>query len=267
MKMLSCVFLLGLPLILSAAEVRPGNTLGEVRAALGTPNGQLRIGDRHLLYYDRGDIELRSGAVTRVALLSDADYAALVVRRGQIREEQEARRARQCAEGEALKARMLADSSFQAAPPAYQIAFWENFTRRYPEVSDTEPLLIARLRLAEQARTQIEQEQRLAELEARVAEAEARAAEAALYRGPAYISYAGRYARHPFNFWPIEYHFNNSQPSDIATPVWHSQPANDRHNRIERQTTECFDYQRHDSTNRDCSFDHHSGRGERRNRL
>ena len=267
MKVSSFVFLLALPLILPAAEVRPGDTLDEVRAALGAPNGQLRVGDRHLLYYDRGEIELRSGAVTRVALLSEADYSALEAQRGRMREEQEIRRARLSAEGEALKARMLADPSFLAAPLAYQVAFWENFSRRYPGVSGTEPLLIARLRLAEQSRTQVEQEQRLAELEERVAEAEARAAEAALYRGHAYYSYGGGFARHPFTLWPVEYRFNDIQPPYITTTGRRSLPATDSHNRIERRRTDRFDFARPGSANRDYDSDRRPGMGVMRTRL
>ena len=268
MKIFPCALMLALPLILSAAEVQPGATLGEVRAVLGAPNGQLRVGDRHLIYYDRGEIELRSGAVIRVALLSDADYAAREVRRRQIREEQEARRARLSAEGEALKAHMLADISFQSAPPAYQVSFWENFSRRYPDVSDMEPLLIARLRLAEQSRAQVEQAQRLAELETRVAEAEARATEAVPYRNHTYYySYSGRYARHPFTLWPVEYRFNDSQLAYDTFPGQRSLPACGSHSRFEHRTTDCSAIQRHGSANRDCNFDHRPGTGGMRNRL
>ncbi len=269
MKIIPFVLLLALPLLLPAAEVRPGDNLGEVRAALGVPNGQLRIGDRHLLYYDRGEIELQSGAVTRVALLSDADYAALEVRRGRMREEQEIRRARLSAEGETLKGRMLADPSFQAAPLAYQVAFWENFSRRYPEVSGTEHLTIARLRLAEQRRIQVEQEQRLADLEARVAETEARAAEAefVVYRGLAYYSYGGGYARHSFSLWPVDYRFNDIQPPYITTIGRRYLPATDNRYRIERRTTGRFNFERHGSANRDYDFDRRRGTGGTRTRF
>ncbi len=228
MKVIPFALLLALPLVLTAAEVRPGDTVREVRAALGAPNGELHKGDRHLLYYDRGEVELRSGSVIRVALLSNADFATLEVRRAQVREEQEARRARLSAEGEALKARVLADPSFLVAPLSYQVAFWENFSRRYPGVIGAEPLLIARLRLAEQRRTQIEQEQRLADLEARVIEAESRANEAALYRRNADYSYGGGYARHPFTLWPVEYHFADGPPTASPRAV----PAVDTHSRL-----------------------------------
>src|SRR5438132_7472297 len=70
-------------------------------------------------------------------------------RRAGRRDERQARAAQMRAEGSALRERKLADLAFQAAPLAYQVAFWEDFSQRYPEVSCAEPLMIARLRLNE----------------------------------------------------------------------------------------------------------------------
>lgn len=49
MKAVLFALLLVLPLGLPAAEVRPGATLAEVNATLGSPRGQVRLGDRQLL--------------------------------------------------------------------------------------------------------------------------------------------------------------------------------------------------------------------------
>ena len=233
MKALPLVLLLSLPLALPAAEVQLGDSFSDVRTALGAPRGQARAGNRLLLYYDRGEVQLQSGAVTRVALLSPADFTALQTRRDaeavRVREENEIRTARLGAEGEALKARKLADPSFQAAPVAYQVAFWEDFSRRYPGVSSSEQLTIARMRLNEQLeekRTRARQDERLAELEARVSEAEARPAEAryADYYPGHYpsSSYGRSYGQSANALWPAEYHFADTQyPSvlSILRPV------------------------------------------------
>jgi hypothetical protein len=228
MKAVPLALLLSLPLALNAAEVQRGETLDEVRNVLGAPQGQLRIGNRQLLYYDRGEVELQSGAVTRVALLSVEEHAEQTARRAaaaaRIREEQEIRQARQIADGDALKTRKLADPSFLATPLAYQVAFWEDFSRRYPDVPIAEQLTVARLRLAEQVeekRAQTAQAERLAELEIRVHEAEARAAEAesTARRIRYYSSYYGpSYSRHPFNLMPVDYRFNDAPVPVIRSP-------------------------------------------------
>jgi hypothetical protein len=168
--------LLALPLALVAGEVRLGDNSEEVRSTLGAPRGRTQIGTREIFYYDRGEVELNAGTVTRVALRSVDEQLALDAKREadaqRYREEQETHFARMTADGEELKARKLHDPVFQATPAAYQVAFWEDFSRRYTEVPCAEQLEVAQARLAESQA----QAQRLADLEARVADAEAQLA-------------------------------------------------------------------------------------------
>ena len=65
---------------LAAAEVRPGASLEEVRGTLGLPRGQVQVAGRQVLYYERGEVELQNGAVTRVALRSEEEHASLTAR-------------------------------------------------------------------------------------------------------------------------------------------------------------------------------------------
>ncbi len=225
------ILLLGLPLAVVAAEVRTGDSLEQVREALGAPRGQLSFGERQRLVYDRGEVELEYGVVTRVKLLSAEAHAGREAQRvaeaARLREEAEVRHARLAAEGEALKARKLSDSNFIAAPLEYQVAFWEDFARKHPDVPSAEELTLARLRLAEKLeakRAREAEERRIAELEARVREAEARAAraedaadQARRYRG--YYGYTGGRARHPFTLWPVDYGFSDVPPSPYSTPA------------------------------------------------
>lgn len=160
-----------------AAEVQPGASREEVSATLGAPRGQLHLDGRQVLYYERGDVELQNGVVTRVNLRSPEDHAIWSVREERLRGEREARRDQMLAEGTALRDRKLADPILLAAPVAYQVAFWEDFARRYPEVSCVEPLTIARLRLSEQIEDRNEREEqsdRLAGIEERFAAADRR---------------------------------------------------------------------------------------------
>lgn len=223
MKSPAFLALLTLSVPLCAADPALGATFAEVRTALGLPKGLAQAGERQLLYYDRGQVELSGGRVSRVALRTPEAQAAheskIAASEARLREENEQRRARLKDEGEALKAAKLADDRFAAAPLAYQVSFWEDFARKYPGVDCREPLTIARLQLAEhleEKRERAEQAARLAELEARFAEAESRAS---------YVAYAGRgYGRRwrdrhddrPFTVWPVEYRFYDS-PQPYAT--------------------------------------------------
>ena len=226
MKMMPLTLLCVFPLLLSAAEVKPGDSGESVRANLGVPRGRLEVGGRELFYYERGEVEVRAGVVTRVAMLSVADHAALEARRRadavRVREEQDILRARLSVEGEALKERKLSDPYFLAASPARQVEFWEDFSRRYPTVPSAEELGGARMRLAEQVaenRARAAQELRLAELETRLAEAEARTAEAntrVVFARGYDSSYFGQRDYHPFSLGPIQYRFYDS-PLPYAT--------------------------------------------------
>lgn len=225
MKIIPIACLMIVPFLAFAAEVKPGDSFASVKSTLGSPRGQLKLGERDLFYYDRGEVELRSGVVTRVMLRSEADQAALDARRSadaqRVREEQEIRRARLMVEGDALKARKLSDPAFLAAPLSYQVAFWEDFSRRYSDVPSAEQLQTARARFAVEVadqRRQTEQTRRLAELEARVAEAEALAS-ASIRQGfyPFYGRYRGYHSNpHPFSMGPIKYQFFES-PLPYAT--------------------------------------------------
>ena len=227
MKTPFITLLVFLPVCFStAAEVRLGDTIAEARQTLGIPRGELHLGGRDLFYYDRGEVESRSGVVTRVSLRSAEDQAALEARRAadalRVREENEIRRARLTLEGNELKVRKLADPAFAAAPLGYQMAFWEDFSRRYSEVPVSEQLALSRTRLAEQtalSREKDEKEKRLADLETRIAEAEANVAEArnrVIATGGYYSPYRDRRDYHPLSFGKIEYHFYDS-PLPYAT--------------------------------------------------
>jgi hypothetical protein len=158
--------LLVLPALLGAMEVGPGDKIADVYATYGKPRGKADMGDRQLLYYERGEVELRSGVVTRVAFLSEEDYAAREAREAAAEERAQSL----IAEGESVKQERLADPSFQKLSPASQLAYWQDFARRYPGVSCGDQITVARALVREQA----EHDRKLAEQEQLIAEAEAR---------------------------------------------------------------------------------------------
>ena len=134
------------------AKIKLGDSVNEVRATLGEPRGKMVLAGREIFYYQRGEVEIRADAVTRVSLRSVEEQAALEARRDaeaiRIREEQAIRRAKLTAAGEQLKARKLADPFFQDLPASHQVAFWEDFSRSYSDVPSSELLSEARLKLA-----------------------------------------------------------------------------------------------------------------------
>jgi len=172
--------LLSFSVTVACAEIKPGDLQAEVRASLGVPRGQTTLNGREIFYYDRGQVELRAGVVTRVSLRSEAEQSDSEAQRAaeaiRVRDELDIHRAKLTAEGEKLKALKLADASFQNLPISYQVAFWQDFSRSYPEVASAEVLTEARLKLAtelEETRRKDDAAARLAVLEERVAVAEA----------------------------------------------------------------------------------------------
>jgi hypothetical protein len=207
--------LVAAPLVF-ASQVAPGVSLADVRGELGRPSGVMQVGERHLLYYPHGLVELVNNQVTRVELRTPEEQASLEEREARRRAERDERRMAVIAEGTALRDRKLADATFAAAPAGYQVAFWEDFARRYPEVSCVEPLTIARLKLGEEIEKKTrerEDEQRLADLEARLAAAEAEPFYRVRYHG----GYRGYY--NEFALWPVKYTYYDAPLPVYTTPT------------------------------------------------
>lgn len=216
MKAIYALACLVVPAFLSAAEVRIGDGLNDVRAALGAPRGQLKLGERQVLHYERGEVELRGGVVTRVAFLSDAEYAALQAQAARTAEQN----ARIDSEGEALKERKLADRSFAAAPAAYRLEFWQNFATRYPRVSVGEQLFTIRMRLAQEYAARAAEEERLAALEARVAAVEDSAETNSPYRYGGYsYGYGGYFPSYRPHYASWDDHAHHSHEGNATSHV------------------------------------------------
>lgn len=179
MKLSSLILVISLPLTMSAREVAIGDNAAQVREVMGAARGQLHAGGRDLLYFDRGEVELNDGRVSRVGLRSPEEQNTFEAKQAAAAARTDEARNRLMEEGRVLMASKLSDPVFQATPYNYQISFWENFSHRYPDVSPVEPLLVVRSRLAAQAaqaeadRAQAAQAQRVADLAERAARADA----------------------------------------------------------------------------------------------
>lgn len=171
--------------VCSTWAVELGDTVKEVKAELGKPSSSIQIGERQVLYYDRGRIEAVDDAVVEVDLVSqeEADAARRLREEVRARMEQEQREkalARH-AEGVTLRDTKLSDVAFMHASASRRVSFWRSFKSRYPDVElgvEYEEAL-RELYVERQAQRKETQEQaRLRDLEQRVLEAEDRAARA-----------------------------------------------------------------------------------------
>jgi hypothetical protein len=165
-----------------ASDVRVGDALDAVLAALGQPQGYIRSGDYVLLAYERGRVELNDNRVVRADLVSaeeaERQRMARLRREAQRREAAALRRAQLIVEGTGVRDRKLADPLFAVSHPQEQVSFWQAFRRSYPDVDVTLPYAEALGRLETLRRAEAldsERRRQIAELEDRVAAAEDRA--------------------------------------------------------------------------------------------
>jgi hypothetical protein len=171
MKTIAFLLLLAAPVLAHATEIHLGASLADVNSTLGPPSGQAQINHKLILFYDRGQVQLVDGHVVNSDFLSPEDFAALQAQRAAENTRAVQLRDQHITEGQTLKAQKLADPNFISAPPAYQVAFWQDFRLRYPEVSCDDEYKLALAR-------QQEAGQKVADLESRVTDAENRAARA-----------------------------------------------------------------------------------------
>ena len=177
-----------------------GDLSADVHRVLGEPQGYIKSGGTEFLLYDRGRVELKDGVVTGVDLVSAETAEAMRLAREQqraARAEASRRRRETLREaGETLRLQKLGDPAFQSAAAGEQLAFWQQFRRRYRDVNVDFEYAQALAR----HRQELEKdalERRLAELERRLDDTAERARRAELEAEEARRrSYSTVYYRH-----------------------------------------------------------------------
>ncbi|WP_309396606.1 hypothetical protein [Cerasicoccus maritimus] len=168
---------------LHAVEV--GDTRASVIQELGSPIGELDLGDRERLMFAEGDVTLVDGKVTTFSLKSAAELVRQEQAKEQMTEYWAERRAENLAQ-RLDKGRMWLDYLKLESTPITEndvkaiIAHWNQLRKDFPD-TDIDAEYDATIALAEARADEIKQrreEQKLAELERRVAAAEQRAAAA-----------------------------------------------------------------------------------------
>lgn len=161
-----------------AEEIKLGDTTATVLRELGKPQGRITSGIHEVYLYDRGKVELKSGLVTSVELISaEAAVARRIAQEKHLQEAgQRAREAqeRRQVEGNRIFSERLADTAFRAQSAGEQLAYWELFQQQYPEID----IGAVSATLTRQYQAEMEQarvREQLADLQQRTAAAEARA--------------------------------------------------------------------------------------------
>lgn len=169
-----------LPLLLLAQDIPVANTgdaMEAVLAKLGRPQGRITSGNVTTFYYERGTVEFVGGRVTK-AFLMEPEEARLQAEAREMaeaerRQREETERQRLTEAGARELARLQGDATFTNRPAADRVAFWQEFTRRYPytdaggELSKARAEVEADARKAEQEAEVRKQKERLVAIESR----------------------------------------------------------------------------------------------------
>ncbi|MFH0908468.1 MAG: hypothetical protein V1929_06880 [bacterium] len=124
------------------ADIRPGDRLEKVLAALGKPRGEVRAGSHLFLDYEQGKIELKSNVVVKADVMTAEEFLAYKESVEQARIETEKASAARVEAGTRVRDGKLRDSVFIRSPAWHRFTYWRDFRKKYPEV-DVEAYLKA----------------------------------------------------------------------------------------------------------------------------
>ncbi|MFQ3226135.1 MAG: hypothetical protein ACI8Z5_002405 [Lentimonas sp.] len=164
--------LLPFALLAANSKIEMGLTKEQTIEAMGKPQGVIHLPDKTLLLYAEGEITIRDSAVSKIDLMSDAQFAQDQERAKQERAEwavqQEKLAADRIKAGEKLKAYKLQNSTFAALPAKDRIDYWRSFQIKFPQV-DVSPEIASALASYQIEIAELKTQQRIAELKTSVA--------------------------------------------------------------------------------------------------
>jgi len=173
--LMSVVMALYFPVPLAgAATVEVGDSIQDVKLALGEPKGEIVTSEWRAYLYERGTVEFKEGQVVAVDLITKEELAKrraeALARAERERRAAEERRLQRKREGRAELRRIRNDDAFAERSGAEQVAYWEEFRRKYPDVDIGDLYQQALEKYAEEL--QAEQERAEKEREMEIADAE-----------------------------------------------------------------------------------------------
>ena len=133
MLLLAALVLMGDPA--RAEDPQPGDARASVLQQLGKPRGRMRMGDRETLVYDRGLVELSTGVVSKVKLVTAEEVAMREAARAEAARVAELAWRERVAAGEQAREALLEDAALKTNSPAAQVAAWQQFQREHPDVA------------------------------------------------------------------------------------------------------------------------------------
>ena len=152
---------------LLADDIEIGDTRDDVIKALGEPDGSVALGDTEVMFYSRGQIDIKDGKVAHHDVISQEEFEARQQSRLKAQREQSRRAAEQLAQTKVQKSaqpkpasteQQLADMSGEE-----QVAYWRDYQRKNPGADVSAQLRKARARAGEEAEKKAEIEQKIAE--------------------------------------------------------------------------------------------------------
>lgn len=127
------------------ADIRAGDSVEDVVAKLGEPKGMIEQGRKLTYNYDLGMIDFENGRVIRVNLMTPEESERVKLERARAWEESQhqaaAEQRRLVAAGQAELQARLSDAQFAQRPPDERLAYWQEFTKKYP-YTDVNPLIV-----------------------------------------------------------------------------------------------------------------------------
>lgn len=127
-----------LVLAVRVTAVQPGDDEVAVRAELGPPVGQYKLGERTIMSFERGEVEFVDGKVTRSELISVEEAAQRKARRereaAEAAERARIAKEKRIVEGQEIYQRKISDPAFMNSSATERFTFWNGFKTKYPEV-------------------------------------------------------------------------------------------------------------------------------------
>jgi hypothetical protein len=118
-----------------AADPETGDPRAQVIRLLGKPKGRASAGELETLAYDRGVVELTTGHVTRVRLVTAELLAQRIAAQEAAARANAERQRERIAAGEKARDELLQNDAYTTNSPAEKVAAWEQFRQAHPDVS------------------------------------------------------------------------------------------------------------------------------------